>query len=434
MIHLPPPMSGVEFKDHVRDLTRPPSKFGRLRWRDLDKPGPEHEYIIDGFLSVGDKSIIGGPSTSGKSFLAIHAGMSVAYATIDPEWTFFGHAVLMPGLVIYQAGEGARGVKKRLRAFRRHFSIPAKVNLPFELLQSAVDLYSAEGDTSALIAEIQTIREDYPDLPLATIFIDTLATATAGADENSGKDMSAVMKNIDKIKAATGANICLVHHLNAAGTKLRGHSSVFANVDQVIQVTKSETTTVRKVTLGKQKDDDDSLSISFDLMQVETGGFRKADGKAETSCVCVKVGEKEAIRKAEDARGFNLVKAEERRIFSALLKAADRFGRLATPEDEKFGAPSGARVVHYNEWREAYAEMNPDEQGEKPSTKTIGQRFRQNHEALVRFKVMGLSTPWMWWSGKPVRQFQETQRPSQSDAFNGQSGANNEPMTGLDQF
>jgi hypothetical protein len=434
VIHLKPPMTAKEFTDHVRDLLRPPSKFGRLRWRDLDKPGPEHEYIIDGFLSVGDKSIIGGPSTSGKSFLAIHAGMSIAYATVDPEWTFFGHKILTPGLVVYQAGEGARGVKKRLRAFRRHFGIPKDIDLPFELLQSPVDLYNADGDTAPLIAEIEQIRLDYPGIPLMTIFIDTLATATSGADENSGKDMSAVMKNIDKIRAATGANICLVHHLNAAGTKLRGHSSVFANIDQVIQVTKNEATTHRKVTLGKQKDDDDTISLSFDLMQVETGGFRKGDGKAETSCVCVKIGEKEVLRKAEEARGFNLVKAEERRIFGALLKALDRSGHLATPEDEKLGAPCGSRVVHYNEWREAYGEMNPDENGEKPSTKTVGQRFRQNHEALVRFKVMGLSTPWMWWTGKPVRQFRDTQPLANADLITGQSEANTGPMPLDDPF
>jgi hypothetical protein len=42
-----------------------------LAWEDLDAPGPEHEYLIDGLLTVGDKSIIGGPSRSGKSFLSI---------------------------------------------------------------------------------------------------------------------------------------------------------------------------------------------------------------------------------------------------------------------------------------------------------------------------------------------------------------------------
>lgn len=434
MIHVPI-QTWAEFEAETREVLRLPSRYGRLRWRDLDRPGPEHEYIVDGLLSAGDKSILGGPSMSGKSFLAIHLGMSIAYACFNPEWRFFDQRIFKPGLVVYQAGEGARGVKKRLRAFRRHFNIPAHIDLPFELLQSQVDLYSAEGDTKGLIEEIAAIRDDYPDLPLVAVFIDTLATATGGADENSGKDMGAVMKNIDALRAATGANICLVHHLNAAGTKLRGHTSILANIDQVVMVSRDEKTKIRTVSLGKQKDDDDTFSLKFELMQVETGRVRAIDQKAETSCVCLPVGEKEAARKAEAAAGFKLIKKEEERIFAALMKSLDRYGTIASGEQEAAGAPSGARVVHYENWRDVYAEMNPDENGEKPSTKTIGQRFRNNSDGLQRFGVIGLSSPWMWWAGKPVRGYPETQRNAnpgpmrrESGGTDSQSGANGEPI------
>jgi hypothetical protein len=78
------------------DLPLPPvkpskpftSKFKALFLDELDAPGPEHEWLIDDILSAGDKCIIGGPSQSGKSFLAIHAGMCVATGT-----QFFGHNV-----------------------------------------------------------------------------------------------------------------------------------------------------------------------------------------------------------------------------------------------------------------------------------------------------------------------------------------------------
>lgn len=438
MIHVPI-QTWEEFEIETREILRRPSRYGRLRWRDLDRPGPEHEYVVDGLLSVGDKSILGGPSMSGKSFLAIHLGMSIAYATHDPEWRFFGQRVFKPGLVIYQAGEGARGVKKRLRAFRRQFNIPANIDLPFELLQSAVDLYNPEGDTKGLIEEIAAIREDYPDLPLVAVFIDTLATATGGADENSGKDMGAVMKNIDALRAATGANICLVHHLNAAGTKLRGHTSILANIDQVMMVVRDEKTKIRTLSLGKQKDDDDSFNLRFELMQVATGRVRAVDQKPETSCVCVEVGEKEAARKAEAAQGFKLIKKEEERIFAALMRALDRYGAIATAEQESAGVPPGKRVVHYENWRDIYAEMNPDDDGEKPSTKTIGQRFRQNKDVMQKFQIVGLSSPWMWWTGKPVRGFAETQyqandgpRRAQGDVADGQYGANAGPMSSQD--
>src|SRR5580692_7722837 len=64
------------------------SKFGALFLDELDEPGPEHEWLIDDILSAGDKCVIGGPSQSGKSFLAIHAGMCIATGQ-----SFFDHAV-----------------------------------------------------------------------------------------------------------------------------------------------------------------------------------------------------------------------------------------------------------------------------------------------------------------------------------------------------
>jgi hypothetical protein len=429
-IHQIPLQSWAEFKIEAREVLRLPSRYGRLRWRDLDRPGPEHEYVVDGLLSVGDKSILGGPSMSGKSFLAIHLGMTIAYACFNPDWLFFGQRVFKPGLVIYQAGEGARGVKKRLRAFRRKFGIPRDIELPFELLQSAVDLYSPDGDTRGLIDEIAAIKEDYPDLPLVAVFIDTLATATGGADENSGKDMGAVMKNIDALRNATGANICLVHHLNAAGTKLRGHTSILANIDQVLMVERDEKTKIRTLRLGKQKDDDDTFSLRFKLEVVETGRRRLADQREESSCVCVEIGNTEAAQAEAEAEGFILRKAEEGRIFTALLKALDLYGVMPDEEMIAKGLPADRRVVNIHQWREVYAEQNPEDDGTRPAPKAIGQRLRNSKEWLIKGKVMAIWAEHIWWTGKPVRGYRETQREANYGPSSAQPDANPQPGDG----
>src|SRR6185312_3245418 len=104
------------------------------------------------------------------------------------------------------------------------------------------------------------------DVPLRALFIDTLATATGAADENSGRDMSTVMANLDRISSAfPSCHVGLVHHMNAGGTKLRGHTSVYANVDQVILVTKDEEAKMSTALLDKQKDDEDGAKINFEL-------------------------------------------------------------------------------------------------------------------------------------------------------------------------
>src|SRR6202790_157708 len=111
------------------------SQFSGITFEQLDDPGPEYAYVVDDTITVGDKSIIGGPSRSGKSFLAIHMGMCIATGR-----AFFGHKILTPGLVVYIACEGGRGIKKRFRAWRQHFGIKEGQKVPIFILQSKVDI------------------------------------------------------------------------------------------------------------------------------------------------------------------------------------------------------------------------------------------------------------------------------------------------------
>lgn len=157
----------------------PRSSFNALSWNDLDQPGLDMEYLVQGMLTVGDRSMLAGPSGSGKTFLATHLAMCVARGQ-----EFLGRAVLQGG-VIYQAGEGARGLKKRIKAYRTHFSVPASEDVPFVLLASRIDLFSKDGDTQKLIDEINAWKPVMSQ-PLRMVVIDTFSKATAGADENSG--------------------------------------------------------------------------------------------------------------------------------------------------------------------------------------------------------------------------------------------------------
>lgn len=378
------------------------SRYGRLSWAGLDDPGPEYEYLIDDFLTAADKSVIGGPSKSGKSFLAIHAALAVARGT-----KFFGRPV-KPGLVIYQAGEGARGIKKRLRAYRQHFGVPKSEKVAFELLQSQIDIWRADGDTEPLIKEIKGIAALH-ELPLRLVVIDTLATAIGGADEISGKDMGAVMKNISRINSETGAHVMLVHHMNAEGKKLRGHTSIYANLDQVILVTRDEETKVRTVRLDKQKDDEDGLTFKFELLSTEIG--QREDGRAITSCVVVDVGDKKKFIEEDSKRkGFKL-RDQETIIFQALLNAIKKYGGQAPSALE---LPFGTQVVDWTYWRAEYESISFHEAGddtpeaEKRRQGAIRQAMKRAGESLMKFKVIGRAKPYVWWTGRPVFGFPET--------------------------
>lgn len=389
----------LELIPRLPDWRPPPfiSQFGGLPFERLDDPGPEHEYLIDDILTLGDKSAIGGASRSGKSFLAIEAAGCIATGK-----DFFGHKIMAPGLVIYQAGEGATGIKKRFRAWRQWNGWEPGRRLPIYLLQSRIDIYRPDGDTAKLIEEIKGIQAQYQE-QLRVLFIDTLAKAQGAADENNGKDMSLVMANIDRISEAfPQCHVCLVHHLNAAGTKMRGHSSVYAGLDQVMLVTKAEDSKIRTAVLDKQKDGEDGTEIKFELFQVEVGR-RAADSKPITSCVCLPVGGSATAR--SEKKGVDRIRLNNERavILEALKRAISEHGE----KREEVSLPAIRQlprsiqyVVNTKLWKQKYLEMAPD--AGTVADNTINARMKRASDQFQTLRIIGRINPYVWLTGRAV--------------------------------
>lgn len=398
------------------------SQFGALRFENLDQPGPEHTWLIDDWFTEGEKGLIAGESKSGKSFLSIEAGMCIALGV-----PFFDNNVKQ-GLVIYQAGEGARGVKKRLRAYREWHKIPADQPVPFVMLQSRIDL-KTKADVDKLIREIKWIASQYPDQVLRAVFIDTLARAQGAADENSGKDIAEILDNVDRLRDACGCAVILVHHMNAAGGKIRGHSSIYGNIDQVVIVSRDKDTKIRTALLDKQKDGEDGLEFRFKLNVVELD--RRADGKVITSCIVEKSvadpEKQEGVRKNR----FNLHR-RERLPFQALLEALEQSGEAAPAEllAPPVNLPQGTIVVRASFWKKRYSELSDiyDEDPEK-FKKRIDGALRLPGESLVTYKVIGRHNQYLWWTGKLVKGFDPPKSISPQLDF-GKSGPKKNPIDG----
>jgi hypothetical protein len=94
------------------------SRFHAIPWADLENPGPEHEWLIKGILTRGERSMLVGPSQSGKSFLCLDLAMSIARG--EP---FFGLRSKRGG-VVYQAGEGGKESQGRQKAAASGAAVP----------------------------------------------------------------------------------------------------------------------------------------------------------------------------------------------------------------------------------------------------------------------------------------------------------------------
>lgn len=173
----------------------------------------------------------------------------------------------------------------RVAALRRTHGV---CDVPLAVKRAGLDLLKSTADLQHIV---DLAGEVAKRAPLRVIVIDTLSRVMAGGDENSAQDMTALIRNIDAIRAATGAHIVLVHHSGKDAAKgARGHSSLRAATDTEIEVTHEEGDRVATVT--KQRDYQGGESFAFGLKSVELG--QDQDGDEVVSCV-VEMADSEAV-------------------------------------------------------------------------------------------------------------------------------------------
>lgn len=378
------------------------SHFHAVPWTALDDPGPEHEWLIKGFLTRGERSMCAGASQAGKSFFILDVALAVARGV-----PFRGLKTLKGG-VIYQAGEGGRGLKKRLRAYRQRHGLTTQDALPFVLLPSPIDLYASEDQTDLFIAETKHWASTF-DVPLELVVIDTLSAATPGANENASEDMSKVLMRCARICEATNAHVMLVHHMNAGGEKPRGHTSVFANLDNVISVKKVEGMTdadgrqIREATVTKQKDGEDGKSVRFVLRQ-EILGFDD-DGEEITSCT-IAAPNRGALADVDTAGEAAIKLTTQTGILLRAIHSAIADHGVPAPRD--CNLPPSVLVVDWRHVRETFEKLAFDGEGETDADKraaAIRQALKRGGETLLSKQIIGRKKPYVWLTGKKVRGF-----------------------------
>lgn len=202
---------------------------------------PDPEPLVAGVLDLDTVARIVGKSNHGKTFVALDLAGSVA--TGQP---WHGRETTQ-GLVVFLVAEGARGFKKRLRAWeRRHNG-----GVPIErerLLVLPRPVQSA--DTKAWRVLVLALHQLRPRL----VFLDTQARITVGVNENDNSEMGIFIERVEQIRRSTGACVCVVHHLGHNGDQGRGASAVVGAVNTEIRVTKPAEGVIH-IHNDKQKDE-----------------------------------------------------------------------------------------------------------------------------------------------------------------------------------
>lgn len=326
-IHQPQPVPNTV------QVEPPKRRIDLVPWHDLQDV--KVKWLVKDMLPAKSFSAIYGRSGAGKSFFAMYLAAMVAAGR-----EAFGCDVEQ-GDVVYLALEGGAGLRRRRDALMQRYGLPD--DLPVHFVKAQMNLRSSLDDLHALIAVINE-RGIKP----AVVFVDTLARAYAGGEENSSAEMMQFVSVMAALQDALDCTVCVVHHTGKDESRgMRGSSALLAAVDAELELTRisddDATEPVCTVKSTKQKDGMDGLTWSFrlDLMHVSP-----LDPDA-TSLVVHPLNETHEPKKRKRASGNQKV------LLDALKMAITEQGKPVGLDQ----IPANQRVVSVDVWRTYFDTM-----------------------------------------------------------------------------
>ncbi len=324
---------------------------------------PPQRFRIRGVLPDRGIAAMFGPSGSGKSFLVLDLCVAVAEGE---RW--FGLRTT-PAFVVYVCLEGEAGLRQRVQAWesRNVRSMPHTMRF----LLGDFRLTNAQ-DIKDLVLAVQALAAGDGCL----VVVDTLNRAAPTADENSSTDMGEILQALKRIQAAVDGLVMIVHHTGKDSSRgLRGHSSLLAAMDAVIEVTRDGER--RQWRLAKSKDGADGEGKVFRLTTVDLG--EDDEGDRITSCVVTSDTAAQEIRRVQLPRGGN------QKIVLDALRPHFKAGHWARP-----GAPPLKQCIELSQAVIEAAHKLTCDADRRP------ERARAAIEGLVSRGVMGVHDGWLW--------------------------------------
>lgn len=244
---------------------------------DLGKEQFDDELVESVLLKDG-MSVIYGDSNSGKTFLAIDLACAIARGT---NW--LGRRSVQ-GVALYLATEGPKSVQMRIKAYKKHHGID---RLPMVVVTSPVNFFEGGAEDSNKVVMLIKKVESELGQKVRVVIGDTMARIAAGANENTGQDMTIVLKHADYIRERAGVHFMWIHHCGKDAAKGgRGWSGIRAAIDTEIEVVETKGQKTRSVEITKQRDiDGKGDRYGFTLLPISVGMTQW--GKVRSSCVVV---------------------------------------------------------------------------------------------------------------------------------------------------
>jgi len=256
----------------LENLAAPSSDYFLTRGSScIDEPSPT-KWIIKEWLAAHCVAMIFGPSGAGKSFIALDIACSIAAGI---PWQGIK---TKPGVVVYLAGEGNYGIRKRIASWAIEHDTKQLDNLLIS--NRAVDL-----DTPRAAAEVIKLVRSITQEQISLLIVDTVNNHMSG-DENAAKDVRAMVNSCSTAASALGATTVFIHHTGVSETaqgRERGSSAWRGGLDFSIYVSRTTDKAI-KIEAKKVKDDKEPEPI-YGLLKPVPLGWHDEDGEEISGAV-----------------------------------------------------------------------------------------------------------------------------------------------------
>lgn len=216
----------------------------KLRREMRDHPPP---YLIRGLIPQRSLVLVYGPEQSYKTFGTLSMARAIADKGVE-EWA--GLPVDTHGRVIYVCAEGETAAAKRLDAlFGGRDLVPDTV--------ATIDNAPLFADPEQWDLLVAALDEHAGGRPVRAIVVDTLASVSAGLEENSNADGQRLVDRARALIRRYAASVLYVAHSGQDETRgPRGNTAVPAGSDTRLRFRADLGAMVAEVHVEKQKDDE----------------------------------------------------------------------------------------------------------------------------------------------------------------------------------
>jgi KaiC/GvpD/RAD55 family RecA-like ATPase len=228
---------------------------------------PDKEDLIKDILEKGTVSMIYGPAGTGKTFNALHIAYCIAHGV---DW--FGHEVEQ-GKVWYINTEGGRGLKPRIRAWRKEYKRDKTSNIEFITWPVHLKEHSQE------LLDTVDEADEKPDL----LVVDNYSMCATGTNQNDQMEVTRTLMVLHEIAQRYGCHCLLVHHSNWTG-KVNGSAAFRNHVDTMLDLSKPSKEGPIFLRCEKQRDGEQFADIHLEL-KIVSPYAHPVTGEFITSCV-----------------------------------------------------------------------------------------------------------------------------------------------------